>query len=399
MRSSAPGTKSASMPEAQVRLLRARTRSTRPGRRWRSAPSRGAARSRASGGSGRCVRRPRALRCPRSVGGGAVALGVRRGVGLGCERLGAVQAQVEVVVGQHVRVRFKQDSPGRPPRPAISVSAIIRSAGVVTFRFSCCAGTTITLPPARSISQASSVACASSCGDDVQGPRERRAPEHLRRLHRPQRAAVERLDDGPGGVDALDRVGDGRGGDRRVGAGVGVERRDRALEQVHADERAGGVVDEHRLALAGGRERQRDRLRAARASGHRRDALGRLRARRHRDDDLIQVREPGDRVDAPGQQRAPRQLDERLGPAGPQALAAAGGDDQCDDHGRRGFRARGGRACARCRVRESLATWLQPPLAAGWPSRRAARRGSSRPLPRPCRARTSARRRGSSWCG
>ena len=48
------------------------------------------------------------------------------------------------------------------------------------------------------------------------------------------------------------------------------------------------------------------------------------------------------------------------------------------------------------RAREPVTRPLLQP-SGWWPSPRAARRGSSRPRPRPCRARTSARRRGSSW--
>ena len=96
-------------------------------------------------------------------------------------------------------MRFKQDSGGlltgerAKLAPASRSSATCRSSGVVTLRFSSLALTTITLPPRRSISHASSVARASSSVGNVQSPLERRAAEHLRRLHGPQLAAVERL--------------------------------------------------------------------------------------------------------------------------------------------------------------------------------------------------------------
>ena len=71
-----------------------------------------------------------------------------------------------------------------------------------------------TRPPTRSTSQASSVACASTSCGHLQRPFERPAAEHLRRLHRPQLAAVERLDHDSPAVGPLDRVGDRRRGDR-----------------------------------------------------------------------------------------------------------------------------------------------------------------------------------------
>jgi hypothetical protein len=45
---------------------------------------------------------------------------------------------------------------------------------------------------------------------------QRREDEGLRRLHQPQRVAVDRFADQAFGVDGLDGIGDGKGGDRRA---------------------------------------------------------------------------------------------------------------------------------------------------------------------------------------
>ena len=89
---------------------------------------------------------------------------------------------------------------GEPPvharrRSPSSSSATRRSCGVVTLKFSAVDSTTRTVPPARSTSQASSVACGEHGVVDVERALERLAAERLRRLDRPQPRAVERRRD------------------------------------------------------------------------------------------------------------------------------------------------------------------------------------------------------------
>ncbi len=69
-----------------------------------------------------------------------------------------IAAQMDVVVGEH--------APIQSTRRLSSSSARFRSSGVVTLRFSAGAGTTRTVPPERSTSMASSVACAISPGGE-----------------------------------------------------------------------------------------------------------------------------------------------------------------------------------------------------------------------------------------
>ena len=100
------------------------------------------------------------------------------------------------------------------------------------FRLSGEPGTTTTLPPSDSTSDASSVASASLA---VRGPEGLR-PERLRRLHGHQPVAV----DGRAVVGA-ERVVDGRARQRRVGPGP--HRADHGCEQGVLGQRAGGVVN------------------------------------------------------------------------------------------------------------------------------------------------------------
>ena len=209
-------------------------------------------------------------------------------------------------------LRFKQDSGRLPPcaraaaRPASSSSASRRSSGVVTLRFSSLARTTITFPPSRSISQASSVACASTSGD-VQRALERLATEYLRRLHRPQLAAIERLAHGAGAVHALDRVRDRharRSPRRRPGRAPARRSPPQPARPSPAGARRRGRARGHRRP----RGRRRARARGARSpsarprrprgtrSTARRRPLG---AGRHGDDDPLDAGRRQQRVDAP----------------------------------------------------------------------------------------------------
>ena len=133
----------------------------------------------------------------------------------------------------------------------------------------------------------------------------------------------------------------------------------------------------------GAAERVADRVRAL---GPARDADGPRRAPRRPAGSATTISldrgHGAQRLERPLEQRAPRNDDERLGSVRPKALATSCGDEEGDGHAR--LRARpllgGGDLLARR-------------------SRRAARRGRARPPPRPSRARTSARRRGSSSRG
>ena len=100
------------------------------------------------------------------------------------------------------------------------------------FMFDAGAGTIRTTPPVRSTSQASSVAAASTSSGAGERALERRAAKDLRRLHGPQRRAVERAHD-LAAVGLLDRVGHRRGGDRRLAA-VLLQRGERVGEQLRA---------------------------------------------------------------------------------------------------------------------------------------------------------------------
>ena len=174
-----------------------------------------------------CSETPSSLHA--ALGGGlAVALGVGGGeVQLG-GRARVVRAQVDVVVGQHRSRRI--------------MSATRRS----------CGGRDLEVR-GRGLHHAHAAAGAldqpgvvGGAGQDRLVDRqrglERRAPERLRRLHRPQPGAVERR--GHDAVDGLlDRVGHRRRRDRAVGV---RQRGQRAAEQLGLDQRARRVVDHDR---------------------------------------------------------------------------------------------------------------------------------------------------------
>ena len=72
--------------------------------------------------------------------------------------------------------------------------------------------------------------------------------ETLRRLHQPQRIAVERLVDEASGIDGLDGIGHRQRRDRRAGFAGG---RDGTRNQRRAGERPRRVVDQDDVGLAG----------------------------------------------------------------------------------------------------------------------------------------------------
>ena len=130
MRSSAPGHEVGLDAEAQVGLL-AHERAVLVEVVVRElAPEAGGARRRAPGGSGRRARRRPARRSPaRAPRRGSARRWRAREVALRGRRVGVVGAQVEVVVGEHSRARFKQDRRGRSGR-ARSPSSSSASAQV-----------------------------------------------------------------------------------------------------------------------------------------------------------------------------------------------------------------------------------------------------------------------------
>ena len=203
-------------------------------------------------------------------------------------------------------------------------SATRRSSAVVTLRFS-----------SRRLDHAHQAAGRLHQRGVVGGGRqrgvvhvERRAQhvgaEDLGRLDRPQRRAIQRAHHAPLAVGLLHRVGERGRGDRAVRV---RQRVDAALDQLGRDERPGGVVDDRGARLRRGGQGVAHRLRARPAADH---AVGRpLLAGRHGHDHAIA--DAGEHLDAPLEHRASRQNDERLGPVGPKAFAAAAGSDDADD--------------------------------------------------------------------
>ena len=225
----------------------------------------------------------------------------------------------------------------RRERWASSSSASARSSGVVTLRFSCAGAHDdhAARPRARPARRRRS-RCASTSVGHVQRALERA------RGGRPAASAPPTGSSGRASrstdavaVGALDRVGDGRRGDRRVGSPSRSQRGEHRLER--ARRRAAAA---RRRARAPGLDRRGRRLRAPRAptpsAPRRPPRRSRPRARsppaaaRRRSARSPSTR--AQRVDAPLQQRAAGQLDERLGAIGPEALAAPGGHDQRDGH-------------------------------------------------------------------
>jgi hypothetical protein len=157
-----------------------------------------------------------------------------------------------------------------------------------------------------------------------------RSPEHvraedLRGLNRPQGRAVERAKHAPVGRGLLDGVGHGHGGDRAVDARL--ESREAALDELTRDQRPRGVVDDGHLRLLRRRQRVLDRGRARVAPAHEVRLLVPALGRRHDD----AVAHGAQRIEAPLDQRTAGTNDERLGPVGTKAFAAAAGRNDADD--------------------------------------------------------------------
>ncbi len=179
------------------------------------------------------------------------------------------------------------------------------------------------------MSHASSVACASTSCGNVERAFQSGATKDLRRLHRPQLRAIQRLAHHVIVACALDGVGDRCSGDRGIHAltACGSER---VFDQLDGQQRPSGVVDEHHIGVASSAAasaRRTDSERTAPPSTPRVPSGactpgGKATTIRSIAGDLAQ------RLEAPGNQRLARQLDERLGTGGPEALAASGGENQ-----------------------------------------------------------------------
>jgi hypothetical protein len=93
-------------------------------------------------------------------------------------------------------------------------------------------------------------------------------------------------------------------------------------------------VDDDPLVPAPGRgERGADRVRALGPAGDDADVVRSLvEPRRAGDDDLVDGRRRAQDLEGPRVERTTCGDDERLGPVGPEALAAAGGDEEGGSH-------------------------------------------------------------------
>ena len=239
----------------------------------------------------------------------AVARQLRRRVGRPAER-DEQREQADVVaaqVGEHLDER-RLSRRMRQRRSTSIRCATERSCGVVTLKFAGEDSTTRTVPPARSTSQASSVAQRQDRRIDGQRGLERLAPERLRRLDRPQPRAVVRGDHDAGLVGLLDRVDHARGGDRAVRV---LELGDDAREQLRRRPAGAPRRARRRAGARRGVQRRAHGLRARRTAAHADAPVRRDAVRRQRDHDL---RDPGraQRVQRPLEHRPAGQLDEGL---------------------------------------------------------------------------------------
>ena len=260
----------------------------------------------------------------------------------------------------------RESDPQAPARSRSASSATCRSPGVVILRFS--GGAAIDAHrPARALDEPGVVGRR---GEHVVGraqrPLERRAAEHLRRLHGPQRGALERAQHDPAG-DLLDRVGDRRGGDHGV-AVVALELVERGAHELRRQQRPSGVVDDDRIAVGGARARPGPTASGVRRRAPRACPAGALRP----------AGSATTIVSISATARSASMLHSSIGR--PANMTNALGSPN-----------------PRRSPRPAATTSA---TATSTPSRRRCRRGgrrdAARPPPRPCRARTSARTRGSS---
>ena len=350
--------KSASMPSLQVGLLAHEAGVGVEVVDRALAPQRVAARRRAPARSGRRARRSRARRsrAPRRPRGSARRWPrVKYVVGVGARVVGA---QVQVVVGQHRRRSLAQRELGDPQvagRRDLQVLARRRRRPARR-------------RPPRSTSQASSVAAAStsSGASSARSSAARRKTCGVCTAHSVERSSVRTTSPS---ARLLDRVGHRRGGDRPRRSRARPARRAPPRKICARHERPRGVVDDHRVALARAAARRSTDCERCAPPGTPIVPAGASRARGQRDDDRARPRRPP---------AAPSMLHSSIGRPASTTNALGPSDPR-----------RSPRPAA---TTSATATWSPPRRRC----RRAGRRGAARPRPRPCRARTSARTRGSS---
>jgi len=158
--------------------------------------------------------------------------------------------------------------------------------------------------------------------------------EHLGRLHRAERGAVGRGHDAAGGVDLLDRVGHGQGGD---GGAVRAGRGESRLDEGGRHQGTRPVVDHDKVAQAKRRQTRLDRIGPLGAAfDHRVEGVpgwqfaalvdAPLALRRHDERDARQLGDGGQGAQGMLEQRPAREREPQLVYPG-HAPAAAGRDD------------------------------------------------------------------------
>ena len=253
----------------------------------------------------------------------------------------ATDAPVALLVDQGLPHVEEDRAHGHGPSSSTSLATSSRSLAVVTFTSRGSPATTATRPPARSTSEAQSVApasftrvaCAQAFGD-----------EHLGGLDRHERFAIDRLGD-DATLDALHRVADGDAWNDAVD--TLCEPREQTLDHCIVDERSSRVVDEDdERILRHLCERDPDRLRPGRSprdhGGHlRRDELlgekdrRLLPAGRGGDHDRVDPLGGVEPLEALGEERPSSETGERLRSVASQPRAGAGRDE--DRPGASGF--------------------------------------------------------------
>ena len=272
----------------------------------------------------------------------------------------------------------------------------------MTFRFSLEDSTTPTRPPARSISQASSVAWASTS-------RARPAPVPRPRGGRPAASAPPTARFAPASrhhavPHALDGVGHRHGGDRPVDRLVAFERPDRGLRELRpsgAGAPRRGPAPDPGLAPPRPPRAPGAQTPSARAALARRSCPPARPAPAGSATTICSIAATARRASTLHcTSGRPASSTSAFGAPAPKRSPLPAARIRAMGIGLGNPRARGRRlaAVAAACVKVSLPAATRPRRrpSGWWPSWRAARRGSSRPLPRPCRAHTSALRRGSS---
>ena len=225
----------------------------------------------------------------------AIALGVRRREVLAREGVVVVRTQMHVVVGQHLASSM--------------ASATRRSSSVVTLMFSRGASTTAIDAPGG-LHERGIVGGSREHGIvDVQRPPQNVGPEHLGRLNRPERGAVERPQHPPIGSGLLHRVGHRSGGNRPINP---IKTRDAALHQIPLHERPGGIMNDHDRSLGSRGQRVANRGGPRRTTRDKPCRLSTVDCRLWRSHHNP-ITNAAQHLEAPLVQRPPPQHDERLG--------------------------------------------------------------------------------------